>query len=46
MTDRTTLIRRTRTALLGAAWLPALAFGATPQDLSLTLFYPFRPPSL
>lgn len=37
MTDRTTLIRRTRTALLGAAWLPALAFafGATPQDLSL-----------
>ncbi|AMU12868.1 MULTISPECIES: c-type cytochrome [Burkholderia] len=32
MTDRTTLIRRTRTALLGAAWLPALAFGATPQD--------------
>ena len=32
MIDRRTLIRRTRAALLGAAWMPVLAFAATPQD--------------
>ncbi|MCA3785451.1 MAG: cytochrome C, partial [Burkholderia sp.] len=32
MIDRTMLIRRARATLLGAAWLPALAFAATPQD--------------
>ncbi|KFG94283.1 cytochrome C [Burkholderia paludis] len=32
MIDRTTLIRTARATLLGAAWLPALAFAAAPQD--------------
>ena len=43
MIDRRTLIRRTRAALLGAAWMPVLAFAATRRMHRPRLPHPRRP---
>ncbi len=45
MIDRTTLIRRARATLLGAAWIPALAFAAAPQDAPTTAPAPVATPA-